>query len=292
LEEGLIMLNYWILIAIFFGVSALCCSVGFKKFVYFLSVGYGLSVIGLGIAYIVNEAIVVQQFDLIGTIQCLLFVFYGVRLAGFLLYREIKNSQYRKVLEGAEKETNTKKVPIFVSFVIWIVCAFLYVMQTSPVLSRMYNGDIWFMGQDFVPGRDIMPLVGIVISIIGIVIESIADKQKSAQKKQNPHMVATKGLYKMVRCPNYFGEILFWTGVFVGGVTTYANHVGQWILAVLGYICIVYVMINGAQRLDKRQEKNYGQKEEYRAYADHTPIILPLIPISHIGNKYKEQDKK
>ena len=110
------------------------------------------------------------------------------------------------------------------------------------------------------------------------------------QKKENPKMVATKGLYRMVRCPNYLGEILFWTGVYVGAVTIY-NSWWQWVIAALSWVCIVYIMINGAQRLDKRQEKNYGTSEEYRAYADHTPLIFPLIPVSHIGI-YKVEDVK
>ena len=281
---------FWILMAIFTGISALCCSLGFKKFVYFLSVGYGLSVLGLGVTYFIMGFVINKQFDLIGTIQCVLFVAYGIRLAGFLLVREIKNASYRKVLKEATKE-DTKKIPFFVQFTIWVICAFLYVMQTSPVFDRVYVNNIMPIGSAFDASRDLLPLIGIGISLIGIILESIADKQKSAQKKENPHMVATKGLYKMVRCPNYFGEILFWTGVFVGGINSY-KFASQWILALIGYICIVYIMINGAQRLDKRQEGNYGDNPEYRKYADHTPIILPLIPVSHIGNKYKDQPKK
>ena len=90
----------------------------------------------------------------------------------------------------------------------------------------------------------------------------------------------------MVRCPNYFGEIVFWTGVFVAGIPVYRGA-GQWITAALAYLCLVYIMINGAQRLDRRQEKRYGDDPDYRAYADHTPILFPLVPIYHIG-KYKD----
>ena len=97
-------------------------------------------------------------------------------------------------------------------------------------------------------------------------------------------MVATKGLYKMCRCPNYLGEILFWTGVFVSGVTAYET-VGQWITAVLAYICIVYIMFNGAQRLEKRQMARYGSNAEYKAYADKTPIIIPFLPVYHLNKQ-------
>jgi steroid 5-alpha reductase family enzyme len=115
-------------------------------------------------------------------------------------------------------------------------------------------------------------------------LEAIADKQKSEQKKLNPNMVATKGLYKMCRCPNYLGEILFWTGIFVSGVTTYANA-GQWIVAIIAYVCIVFIMFNGAQRLEKRQMARYGENAEYNEYANKTPIIIPLLPIYHLNKK-------
>ena len=104
-------------------------------------------------------------------------------------------------------------------------------------------------------------------------------------------MVVTKNLYKMCRCPNYFGEIVFWTGVFISGVQTF-NGAGQWIMASVGYICIVYIMFNSAQRLERRQEKRYGAIPEYRQYADHTPILIPLLPIYHIDKKVKKELKK
>ena len=44
-------------------------------------------------------------------------------------------------------------------------------------------------------------------------------------------------------------------------------------------------MFNGAERMEKRQMKQYGDKEEYNAYADRTPIILPLLPIYHLNKK-------
>ncbi|MCD7733236.1 MAG: DUF1295 domain-containing protein [Oscillospiraceae bacterium] len=268
-------MSIWGYFGIFFVVSLLCCAIGFKKYVYFLSVGYGFSVIGLGIAYLVSAFAGGFAWNIVTILQCVLFVIYGARLSGFLLARELKNGNYRKVLKEATKE-DEKPMPVFVKIAIWICVGLLYFAQTSPVFYRIYNGK----GEDVV-----LPLVGVIISACGLILESISDKQKSAQKAENPNMVATKGLFKMVRCPNYLGEIIFWTGVLIGSVNA-LHGVGQWIVAVLGWILIVMVMFNGAQRLDRRQEKRYGSMKEYRDYADHTPIILPLIPLYHVG-KYK-----
>ena len=267
----------WTLLGIILAVCAVLCAVGFYKFVYFLSIGYGFAVAGGGIAVLVMALVNPTDAPLwVLIIAAALFVAYGARLSGFLLVRELKNVSFKKtdVAKDTLKKNNEKKMPVFVLATIWIVVAILYTAQVSPMLFRYSNGK-----DDF-----IVPVIGFGISILGLVLESIADAQKSAQKKERPDMVATKGLYRICRCPNYLGEIIFWTGVFVSGITAYAT-VGQWITASLAYVAIVYIMFNGAQRLEKRQMARYGENEEYNTYANKTPIIIPLLPIYHLNKK-------
>ncbi len=267
----------WSLLGFILAVCAVLSIVGFYKFVYFLSIGYGFAVAGGGIAIFVISLITPTATP-VWVLLCMaaLFVAYGVRLSGFLLVRELKNTSFRKtdVAKDTLAKNDEKKMPIFVLVAIWISVAILYTAQVSPMLFRYYNAS-----EDIV-----LPIIGFAVSVFGLILESIADNQKSEQKKENPNMVATKGLYKIVRCPNYLGEIIFWTGVFVSGITTYAT-IGQWITAVLAYICIVYIMFNGAQRLEKRQMKRYGDDAAYNEYADKTPIIIPLLPIYHLNKK-------
>ena len=263
----------WSLLGILAIVCAVLSAVGYYKLVYFLSIGYGFAVAGGGIAIFVMALVNPTDAPIwILLIQAALFVAYGVRLSGFLLVREIKSASYKKTFQ--EVSGDGKKMPFFVLFTIWISVTVLYVAQVSPMLFRYDNG-----ASDLV-----LPLIGIVISILGLVLESVADNQKSAQKKVRPDMVATEGLYKLCRCPNYLGEIIFWTGVFIAGITAYAT-VGQWITAILAYVCIVYIMFNGAQRLEKRQMGRYGENEEYNNYANKTPIIIPFLPIYHLNKK-------
>ena len=271
---------YWDLLGILFAVCAVLCAVGFYKFVYFLSIGYGFAVAGGGIAVLVMALVSGTEAPLwVLLVQAILFVIYGARLSGFLLVRELKNITFRKtdVAKETLAKNGEKKMPIFVLVAIWITVAALYVTQVSPMLFRCFNGST-----DIV-----VPIVGFVISAFGLVLETIADNQKSAQKKERPDMVATKGLYKMCRCPNYLGEIIFWTGVFVSGITTY-NGFGQWAMAIFAYVAIVFIMFNGAQRLEKRQMERYGDNEEYNTYANKTPIIIPLLPIYHLNKVEKK----
>lgn len=267
----------WNLLGILLAVCAVLCAVGFYKFVYFLSIGYGFAVAGGGIAVFIMYLVHPTATPLFLVIlQLLLFVLYGARLSGFLLARELKNASFRKtdVAKNTLAKNAEKKMPVFVLVTIWLTVSVLYVAQVSPMLFRIVNGSTDLL----------LPLIGIAVSVCGIVLESVADAQKSAQKKVRPDMVATHGLYRIVRCPNYLGEIIFWTGVFISGITAYANA-GEWIVAILAYISIVYIMFNGAQRLEKRQMKRYGENPEYLAYADKTPILLPLVPIYHLNKK-------
>jgi hypothetical protein len=109
-------------------VSALLCSVGFYKFVYFLSIGYGFAVAGEGIVMLLMFK---GSSGIAITMQCILFIIYGIRLGGFLAIREIKSTSYRKTLAAATKEE--KPMPIFVKATIWILVSLLYVCQVSPV---------------------------------------------------------------------------------------------------------------------------------------------------------------
>ncbi len=267
----------WSLLGILYIVCAVLCAVGFYKFVYFLSIGYGFAVAGGGIAILVMALVNGTEAPLwVLLVQAVLFLAYGIRLSGFLLVRELKNITFKKtdVAKDTLAKNGEKKMPIFVLATIWITVAALYVTQVSPMLFRVTNNVTEIT----------VAIIGFVISVGGLVLETIADNQKSQQKKERPEMVATKGLYKMCRCPNYLGEIIFWTGVFVSGIPCYAG-IGQWAMAIFAYIAIVFIMFNGAQRLEKRQMARYGDSEEYNTYANKTPIIIPLLPIYHLNKK-------
>ena len=263
----------WPHLGIFFALSLLVCLCGFKKYVYFMSIGYGFSVAIIGAAMAVMGLMgTYGPLTLAHYVQFALFIIYGFRLSGFLLIREIKNAAYRKTL--AEATGDESKMPIFVKVVMWLTMGVLYTAQTSGVAFRLFNA----------AGSSAVQWVGIAISAFGIVLEAVADQQKSQQKAKRPDMVATEQLYKIVRCPNYFGEILFWTGVTVSALDCLVG-VGQWITVIIAYILIVFIMFNGAQRLEKRQMARYGNNAEYKAYADKTPIIIPLLPIYHLNKQ-------
>jgi len=259
-------LNFWLL----FAAAMIISSIGFRNYVWFISLGYGFSIAGEGLLMLA----LYRQGLTPGTLLCcLLFVAYGLRLGGYLAFRELKSNSYKKNMTGEIKDGKT--VPFGVKVAIWITCAALYVLQVLPVFYRLHNG----------VGTSVCTFVGAAVMLFGLCFESAADLQKNAAKKKNPRRFVDTGLYRLVRCPNYLGEMLFWTGVLISGVDALSG-VGQWILALLGYIGIIFVMFSGARRLELRQDRNYGSDPVYQEYVRTVPILVPFLPLYSV-KKYK-----
>ena len=250
-------------------VAAIITASGFYKFVYFLSAGYAFSILGLAVAMIIGygTSLTLPVFILLAIIAI-----YAARLGVFIVIREYKNAAYRKVLD--EASSGYDKIPLFVKFFIWIFSSILYVMQVSPVFFRLQNGL-----QEANTG---WLYAGIVLVAAGLIIQAVADEQKNRAKKENPKTFCSRGLFKVVRCPNYFGEILVWTGVFVSSLLCLSGWF-QIIFALVGYIGILYVMFGSTRRLELRQNKNYGSDPAYQQYVRKTPVLFPLIPLHSVA---------
>lgn len=256
---------------ILFLVALVCCAVGFYKYIYFISIGYGFAISGQGIAMLILFG---DRLTPAVVVCCAILILYGLRLSGFLLLREIKSQSYRGHMQKEIKDGSSMKLGI--KLLLWVFCAVLYLFMIAPIYYRFENG---------ATAATPSCVIGTALMVIGILLEALADLSKSRQKKSNPKRFCDKGLYRIVRCPNYLGELILWTGVFVCGVTSLTGA-GQWIISLLGYIGIIFVMFSGARRLEVRQNKNYGADPEYQQYVRTVPIILPFVPLYSV-EKYK-----
>lgn len=244
-------------------VALVASACGFKRYVWFISIGYGVAVAAIGVALL---AMFGARSGVAEVLQALLLVAYGYRLAGYLAYRELRSRSYNQKMKGEVKGNDS--VTLGARLAIWGAAALLYACQTSPVLFRMAAH----------ARTDVLLVVGLAVSAFGLAFETTADVQKNAAKRRNPRRFVDTGLFRIVRCPNYLGEMLFWTGVFVSGVGVYAG-IAQWAAALVGYLGIVYVMFGGARRLEIRQNRSYGKDPAYQRYVRTTPIMLPFVPL-------------
>ena len=121
-------------------------------------------------------------------------------------------------------------------------------------------------------------IVGMVIWVVGLNIEVVADTQKSAFRANpaNKDEFIRTGLWSRSRHPNYFGEILVWVGVFVTAAPVLAGW--QWI-AVLSpaFVVLLLTRVSGIPLLEARADAKWGERADYVAYRESTPVLIPKL---------------
>lgn len=261
-------------LVIIFLVTLAVSSVGWKRFIYFFSLGYGYGIAAIAITLAVLYWPALTWYT--GAMLALLWL-YGVRLATYLLLREMRSAAYVKTVSWDEVNKEMRSTGVIC--IVWISCVVLYMCQTFPLTVQINSA------AEGITANPVWTYAGLGIAFAGFLMEAIADKQKSKAKQINAKRFVDTGLYRIVRCPNYFGEMLLWTGVFVSGIGSFSTW-WHWLIALVGYVGIVYVMFSGARRLELRQDHNYGSDPEYQAYKKRVPILLPFLPLYSV-TKYK-----
>jgi len=121
--------------------------------------------------------------------------------------------------------------------------------------------------------------LGLVVWAAGFAIEAVADRQKSAFKADpaNQGRFIQHGLWAWSRHPNYFGEIVLWTGIAI--MATPAMGGWQWLgwLSPL-FVCWLLTQVSGIPMLEKRADEKWGGQADYEAYKAATPVLVPRPP--------------
>jgi len=256
-------------VAFFLGLCLLVSAIGFKKFVYFISIGYGYSIAAMALLSLV-AGLAAGKLEIVAAIEAALLAAYGIRLGTYLVIREAKPSyQATQAADGDRSGVGSFGIKLLV----WITVALLYVAMFTPCTMRFVAAAAGTA--DPAPALSAM---GLAVMAAGLVIEGIADRQKSAAKRAAPGRFCDSGLYRVVRCPNYFGETLVWTGNLLAGAALLGNWLA-WLLAVVGYVSIILIMRGSARRLEIKQGERYGSDPEYQAYVKRVPILVPILPV-------------
>jgi steroid 5-alpha reductase family enzyme len=116
-------------------------------------------------------------------------------------------------------------------------------------------------------------LAGGLLVLIGGTVEALADRQLTAFRRvAAPGDVLATGLWRYSRHPNYFGDAVFWWGVYVvaagvpyGVFTLFAPALMTWLL----------VRVSGVALLDRTLA---ARKPGYSDYMAHTSGFVPWPP--------------
>jgi steroid 5-alpha reductase family enzyme len=122
-------------------------------------------------------------------------------------------------------------------------------------------------------------LVGMAVWVVGFAFEVVADQQKSVFKRDpaNEGRFITSGLWAWSRHPNYFGEIVLWTGIAVMSLPVLSGW--RWVTLISPvFVVVLLTRGSGIPILEARAEKRWGSEEEFQAYTRNTPVLIPRPP--------------
>jgi steroid 5-alpha reductase family enzyme len=119
--------------------------------------------------------------------------------------------------------------------------------------------------------------LGAAIWVVGFAIEVVADRQKRRFRAYNPSHYIDTGLWAWSRHPNYFGEIVLWTGVAVIASSTLRGW--QWVTMISPlFVVFLLTRVSGIPILERRADERWGDREGYRRYKASTPLLIPRPP--------------
>ncbi|HEX5334758.1 MAG TPA: DUF1295 domain-containing protein [Propionicimonas sp.] len=125
---------------------------------------------------------------------------------------------------------------------------------------------------------DVFAVVGFLLWAAGFAVEVIADRQKSRFRANPAHRgrFISTGLWSRSRHPNYFGEILLWTGVAVIAVPVLQGW--QWVGMVSPvFVAVLITRVSGVPLLEAKADAKWGGQPDYEEYKRTTPVLVPRL---------------
>lgn len=121
--------------------------------------------------------------------------------------------------------------------------------------------------------------VGVAVWASGLAVEVVADAQKSRfrQDPANEGRFITVGLWSWCQHPNYFGEIVLWTGV---ALTAFAGLSGWQHVTLVSpiFVMVLLTRVSGVPLQQARARKKWGDDPAYRHHTAITPLVIPRPP--------------
>ena len=184
---------------------------------------------------------------------------WAIRLGSFLFMRIHKAGEDRRF--RTIKPNFTRFLMTWTLQGMWVSMCLLCVLTALSSYSGVIMNSIFF--------------IGLIVFILGLSIEIIADYQKTVFRRniENKDKFITTGLWSLSRHPNYFGEILLWTGVAVMSISSLQGL--QYITLISPiFVYILLVYISGIRILEDQAKKKWGQLDSFKEYLKNTPRLF------------------
>ena len=199
-------------------------------------------------------------------------VVWAVRLGSFLFVRVRR--------DGSDGRFDKIKVHPLAFLATWTLQALWVSMTAAAALAAITVADglggVWAM-------------LGVIVWLIGFAIEVVADTQKRRFRADpaNAGRFISTGLWSRSRHPNYFGEILLWSGVALMAVPTLSGW--RWVVLISPvFVWLLLTRVSGVPLLEARAAARFGDDPAYGAYVKHTPVLVPRLTNPTRGDACRE----
>ena len=215
-----------------------------------------LSVTGLAV-------VLSQPLDLRSTLVVGMVSIWAIRLAGFLFVR-VKRVGKDIRFDSVKTKPST--------FLVWWTLQALWVLTTmAAALAIVTGGERISMSW--------LGWIGFGVWLFGFTVEVVADAQKSSFKNDpvNQGQFIRTGLWAWSRHPNYFGEIVLWTGVAIMAIPVLTGWQYATLISPV-FVSFLLMKMSGVPLLERKADERWGGQEEYEAYKAATPVLIPRPP--------------
>ncbi|MDH3189614.1 MAG: DUF1295 domain-containing protein [Acidimicrobiia bacterium] len=204
-----------------------------------------------------------DALDARAVIAAAMVIVWAVRLGTFL-FRRIKKA-------GRDDRFDEIKTDSLRFLMAWTIQGLWILLTAAAALAIITTTNRQELGW--------VAYLGIAVWLAGFAIEVVADRQKSAFKRDpaNEGRFIATGLWAWSRHPNYFGEITVWTGMAIMAVPILSGW--QWVVLISPiFVTILLTRVSGIPMLEKRADERWGGQTEYQRYKAETPVLVPRPP--------------
>ncbi len=187
-------------------------------------------------------------------------IVWAARLGTFL------SSRVRTV--GSDNRFKAMKRDFFWFLMTWTLQGTWVVVTASAAMT--------VIGDQHAQPLGVVEITGLLIWATGLIIEVIADQQKKEFRLAGNSSFISSGLWSRSRHPNYFGEILLWSGIAVAAAPSLRGWQHITLLSPV-FVWLLLMKISGAPMLEAKADRRWGHEPSYNEYKKTTPLLLPRL---------------
>ena len=194
---------------------------------------------------------------------------WGLRLSLHLLWRNWGHAEDRRY--RAMREHHGPRFWWVSLLTVFLLQAVILWVVSMPIQSVMVTAAAKPIGW--------LDFAGVALWTVGLFFEAVGDFQMARFQAipQNAGRVMDRGLWRLTRHPNYFGDFCVWWGLYLIGTAGGA----AWTIFSPLLMSFLLLKVSGVTLLEKTIS---GRRPDYAAYQARTSSFFPWLPRTPQGD--------